>query len=333
MNNEFEIQKLIGYVTGNCPQEDVASVIEWIESSDENRALYENYKLIWDSANVKKQSLLIDVDSKWDDFKNRVAFESTTSENKTSILKVLIRISRVAAVIAVLLSVWIFSNKNEEQVPMVNQVAQALDVETPLLLPDGTEVIMNKGAEITYPEYFKGDVRKIDFRGEAFFNVAHNPEKPMTIATGDIRVKILGTSFNLCNCENSNEITLFLETGKVLFYSVDPVSNEVLEQVILVPGEKGIYNKSTGSITKGNFSGSNHLAWRSGVLNFVNAPLPEVLESVERAYGLNIESSSNLDNYHITARYVNESPETILQSLQLIYGFQCSKDGNNIIIK
>ena len=153
----------------------------------------------------------------------------------------------------------------------------------------------------------------------------------MIIASDNIRVKVLGTSFNLCNDINSDEITVYLETGKILFYSVND-NDDVLEQIILYPGQKGIYNRSTGLITKNNFLDKNHLAWKTGILEFVKAPLPDVIKVIEHTYRVDIESNLPLQNNLLTARFNNETTESILESLQIIYGFHFESANNKVII-
>ena len=53
----------------------------------------------------------------------------------------------------------------------------------------------------------------------------------------------------------------------------------------------------------------------------------------ENTYHLNVTSKLNLENYHLTARYQNETPENILQSIKVIYSLDYVIDGNNVTIK
>jgi len=332
MSRELEIQRLISYITDNCTDAERLTVELWINSSEENRSLYNEYKLIWNSSKVENNPVLIDINSKWDDFKLRTDFDNNNVEKSRSLFRtILINAGRVAAVIVFLFSIWLMFDK-EEQPESIRYAAETAQLADPFSLPDGTEVTFNKGSEVIYPEYFTHGIREIEFRGEAYFDVEHDAENPMMIVTGDIRVKVLGTSFNLCNYEDSDEIILYLESGKVQFYSVNPETEEILEQVILTPGERGVYNKTNGSITKGYFDGANHLAWKSGILNFVNAPLSDVVKAIEYTYKLNISSTKDLNEYHLTARFENETPESILESLQIIYGINYTIEGNTVTL-
>lgn len=160
-----------------------------------------------------------------------------------------------------------------------------------------------------------------------FFNVTSNPDKPMIIATDNVRVKILGTSFNLRNEKDSDIITIHLEEGKVLFYSVDE-NEQILEQIKLLPGELGIYNKKNATITKEVFNNSNYKSWETGTLDFVNAPLDEVIKTLEKTYNVSVNVNVPIDSYYLTAHYSHKSPNSIFDSFEMIFGLKIDqKDG------
>ncbi len=333
MDKEFHIQQLVSYITDNCSTEEQNEVKIWLKSSKDNQVIYDDFLEVWNSTSVKKESILVDLDNQWEDFKSRSSFNDASSIDikQPSVFKRFINIgSSIAAAIVFLFTVFMmFSDKQPE---IVNYYTDATNIEVNKVLPDGSCVNLNRSSNLDFPEFFTSSVREVSFNGEAFFNIAHNPDQPMIIATDNVRVKVLGTSFNLCNCDDSDEIVVYLETGKILFYSIDEYNGSILEQVILTPGEKGVYDKSTGAITKSVFSGNNHTAWKSGVLEFVNAPLDEVVEVLSNTYCIDITSDIQFNNYLLTARFENESPESILESLKVLYGFQYRIDEKAVSI-
>lgn len=337
MTDELNIQRLVSYITGNCSKKEQELVEQWLGMSDDNRMLFNDFKQAWASSAAVSQSCLIDIDKAWENFKKRANFVEpnpiiTAEDNKQfNIKSILVSVARIAALVVVLFGLYLLFDK-ENKVEYNNYCATAIQPDSPFVLPDGSNVFMNKGAEIEYPEQFSSDVRNISFKGEAFFDVSHNPQKPMVIAVGNVRVKVLGTSFNLCNYIDSDEITVHLETGKVLFYSVDDIDGSILEQIILHPGQKGIYNKNTGLITKQQTCNHNYMAWKTGVLEFVNAPLTDVINVIESTYRINVDSEISLSSYHLSARFNNETPESIFESLQIIYGFNYEIVDNSVLI-
>ena len=338
MSNEFHIQQLVSYLSGNCSKEEQLAVESWLKLSKDNQMMYNEFKQVWESTSVRTNSFLINVDSRWEDFKIRANFKEAShsaivDNNKQLFIKrFFINVTRVAAVIVFLFGLYLMFDK-EKQAETLNYSAAIAQTDSPFVLPDGSNIAFNKGANINYPEYFSSDTREVSFMGEAFFNIAHNPDKPMIIATENVRVKVLGTSFNLCNCLNSDEITVYLESGKILFYSVDSFDGNILEQIILTPGEKGVYNKTTGLITKCQFSDNNHIAWKTGKLEFVNTPLADVVQVLEKNFNINITSQLPLEDYYLTARFKDETPKSIFESLQVIYGFDYKIEGNSVLVQ
>ncbi len=314
-------------------------VEEWINSSDENKMMFEEFKKVWELSASKLEPLPIDVDQAWEKFKSLADFKEDKKpqieiqqpeKSKFQINKFLKVFAQIAAVIIILFGLY-FILGTKGKIEKLSVTASADQKSSPVLLPDGSSITMNEGAKIVYPEKFASDVRHINFRGEAYFNVASNPEKPMIIATDNVRVKVLGTSFNLCNNDN-NEISVYLESGKVLFYSVDNTDGTVLEQVILVPGQKAVFNKTTGLISKNEFNNNNFKAWKTGSLDFVNAPLSDVIRILEKTYNLTVESKVELDEQFLTASFNNETPQSIFETLQIIYGFDIEVEGDKVSI-
>jgi len=337
MTDELNIQRLVSYLTGNCSKKEQELVEQWLGMSDDNRMLFNDFTQIWSSTAADNSSCLFDIEKAWVNFINRSNFGEaipikTVENNKQfNIKSILVNVARIAALVVILFGLYLLFDK-ENRVEYNNYCATAIQPDSPFVLPDGSNIFMNKGAEIEYPEQSSSEVRNINFKGEAFFDIAHNPDKPMIIAAGNVRVKVLGTSFNLCNYIDNDEITVHLETGKVLFYSVDDIDGSIQEQVILHPGQKGIYNKNTGLITKQQTCDNNHLAWKTGALEFINAPLPDVIKALENTYKIDVVSEISLSSYNLSARFNDETPESIFESLRVIYGFNYEIVDNSVLI-
>ena len=174
---------------------------------------------------------------------------------------------RAAAAIVLLIGVYVLFFREGAPVHYTyDQVAA-----TPILLKDGSSVVLNKGSELTvYP--FSGRKRHVGLKGEAFFEVAHDPSKPFTVACGQTSTEVVGTSFNLK--ETSTGAEIFVVTGKIIFA---PESNPS-ESVALTAGEAAVYDKQTIKVVAN--PSSNVLAWRTHDLTFIRMPLSEVVEVI-----------------------------------------------------
>lgn len=309
-----------------------------MKDSPEVQALYDEYSQIWSFSGSSNQNISLDVNKDWEDLNKRInAIESISIELKPAGYSVSKRFVLVAARVAAVLIIafglfFLFNNISNDKTPVNISYTATEVIDAPLVLADGSEVFLNTGAEINYPENFTSEVREINFSGNAFFNIAHNPYKPFIISAGELQIEVLGTSFNLCTCPEADESILCLESGKVRFSSINIVDGSVKEQVILTAGEIGIFDKKTGLISKSEIQNRNYLAWKTGVLVFDKTPLDEVISAVEQTYGLKVESGKSLADLKLTARFDNEIPETIFESLQTIFGIQYSIDGKKVFL-
>lgn len=309
-------------------------VEEWINLSEDNRLLYVEFKKAWETTTVSNNNCEVDINKAWNKFKVLADFneEQNLQTTKTKISKrgILYYASRIAALVIVSFGIYFLFN-NEKPIDTVRYSSVVEQNNSPIILPDGSKITVKSGVEVEYPEYFSDDIRNVDFEGEAFFEVVSNPEKPMIIACENLRVKVLGTSFSLSNFKDSDEISVYLKSGKVLFYSVDENGN-INDQISLKPGQKGVYNKNSELISKFEIADENYIAWKTGVLEFVNAPLSDVINVLENTYNINVKCNYSIGDYSLTARFSNETPESILESLKVVYGFNYEINDNTILI-
>lgn len=150
-----------------------------------------------------------------------------------------------------------------------------------LLLPDGTKIWLNAATTISYPTRFTGQERRIKLSGEAYLEVAKDPQHPFIVETDKQTVKVLGTHFNVNTYSTDRTITT-LEEGAVRVSSLQGTKQSVL----LKPGEQSI---NTNILAVESADLESALAWKNGLLFFKDAPLTTVLEEVARWYDIDIE--------------------------------------------
>ncbi|SFC45629.1 FecR family protein [Flagellimonas taeanensis] len=222
--------------------------------------------------------------------------------------------ARVAASIALMAvvaySVHVYTKVEEKVEPIVEMTkttewGQKLN----LSLADGTQIRLNSGSTITYPDRFEGDVREVVLEGEAFFDVAKNPDKPFVIRSGEVLTTVLGTSFNINTYPDSQQIAVTVASGKVKVASHE-------NEIHLGPNEQGIFDKKTKTISKKMTDIATFLNWKDGIIHFEDTSLAQVVESLERWYGVTfVFENENLRNCHVTATYKNEMLPAVMESI------------------
>ena len=147
------------------------------------------------------------------------------------------------------------------------------------VLNDGTKVWMNSGSELVFPTRFRGDRREVKLKGEAYFEVVSDKQKPFYVQTEEATVRVLGTAFNVLAYREDGRVEVALLRGKVSFDVKE-------EEFLLEPGEIATWKQETGStmIREGNVQAI--VDWTSGRFNFEDISLVELAAKLERWYGV-----------------------------------------------
>lgn len=200
-----------------------------------------------------------------------------------------------------------------------------------ILLPDQTEVMLNRYSSLTYPLKFKGKDRKVKLRGEAYFEVSKDPEHPFKVEAEAVMVQVLGTHFNVEAYPQDNRVKTTLLEGSV---AVSPLADNE-ERLILSPNESAIYNKVNKSLTlHPEDNASEEIMWRNGTLLFRNITLQEIARQLSNAFHTHIHiEGAALQAYRMTATFSDgETLEEILLLLCRNQNFGYTKTNNIITI-
>lgn len=152
-----------------------------------------------------------------------------------------------------------------------------------LVLPDGTKVCMNALSELHYPGFFIGKNRKVQLRGEAFFEVAHDSNHPFIVETFACDVEVLGTKFDVEAHPEREEFITSLVEGKVRVTDRQNPANLIEMQ----PNEQ--VRHVNGRLVKGLIPEYEGFIWRDGLIGFRDASFMELLRQFEKYYGVRIE--------------------------------------------
>ena len=169
--------------------------------------------------------------------------------------------------------------------------------------------------KLLFPLEFKGNSRKVELVGEAFFEVTTNPDKPFIVKTNAINVKALGTAFNIQAYSTSNEISTTLVRGKVV---LERESAGIVKQFAeLKPSERAVFNRDAKAV---NISDEEDLdkfiGWKDGKLVFFNDPIEDVAEKIGNWYNVTIKINKNeLKRFRFTATFTDEPIEQVLDLL------------------
>ena len=153
-----------------------------------------------------------------------------------------------------------------------------------ITLADGTRIWLNAGSQLSYPVKFKGNTREVYLAGEAFFEVESDPAKPFHVITGDMKIQVTGTKFNVTSYSSDQTTQAVLLSGKI-----DAARNKRFARPVeLEPGERIVYNRLEDNMEKDLVDVELYASWVNGYLRFDNEPVENIFKKLERYYNKNI---------------------------------------------
>ncbi|MFA5328573.1 MAG: FecR family protein [Prolixibacteraceae bacterium] len=193
-----------------------------------------------------------------------------------------------------------------------------------LFLPDGSVLFLSPGTKVNYDQNFNRKTREIELvKGNAFFKVARNPQKPFIITSGAIKTKVLGTSFNIHMGIDGLRVTV--HTGKVNVFSDS-------ESVNLVPLQEASYSMANAHLSISTVSLAAISQWYNSDITLADQNLKTILDLVDQKYGLEtIRVEQKLLDLRATVFIAREATlESILQQINYITNLKLEVHGKEI---
>ena len=203
----------------------------------------------------------------------------------------------------------------------VEEVTRRGEIRT-VVLPDQTEVTLNAESRLTYPAVFTNE-RSVELQGEALFDVTSDADRPFTVTTTDMKVRVLGTVFDVKAYPGDDISLVSVASGKVEVGLAN-------EKITLTQNYQAKMDKTTGSFEKLTIDADSYLSWINGALYFYRTPVREVVNILNRQYPqVDIELAEGDYSNQISGEYENGyTAEEILKSIVYITGLKCKKTGN-----
>lgn len=316
--NKIDIsEKLLAkYFSNQCSPEEVLQIETWINSSSENKKQFEKIKSNWDEFDIVPRMLYIPSQNlMWSKIEQKIktAPEVIFTHTRSFVLKAI----SVAAIISFTLGLGATLIYSEYKKPSFNIPSQKYTVKAPsgqksqLTLPDGTNVWLNSGAEISYYSDFNFNNRKVELTGEAYFDVTKSDHKHFTVKADQIDVVVLGTKFNVKSVLEDPNIKITLLEGSVDIYS--NIDKQILTN--LQPNQKVEIQKDGLAFKVLQHDAHIDCLWTQNQLYFNNTPVNELWSTLENWYGINmtIVNANPKQTYRFKLK-----TESLLELLQLI---------------
>ncbi|MCC8154735.1 MAG: FecR family protein [Tannerellaceae bacterium] len=304
--------------------------MEWLQQKEENKKQFMQLRDIWLASTPIPHAGSGYTEQAFQRF-----IQQTKPTEKIETKKHSLWFTRIAA--AVILSLiclgggyWLGTDRwsKIENAVVMNHFIMGKESKGSITLPDGSIAWLNAESELTYPENFSASERKVQLKGEGYFQVKEDKKRPFWVETGDIQVEVLGTWFDVKNYENRNITETTLLSGSVAVYI-----SSINRRLTLKPNEKFVWNKNEHSYSVDSVTGSDYILWTNDRLVMTNERLSDILFRLERWYNIEIKYDRNIPHdtrLSLTVR--RESKEEIFKLLELIAPVKCKINEHNVMI-
>ncbi|MDR0429759.1 MAG: FecR family protein [Tannerellaceae bacterium] len=305
------------YVEGNVTIEEIGTVVDWLDASEENVREFMALHKLYDISLLNKQ-----------------AYKQATSASKQTIpfKKMAYELLKIAAIFLILWigMQWFYNRPEEENVMAYQTLSVPAGQRAELTLPDNTKVWLNAKSKLTYPTNFEKGSRKVELDGEAFFDITYLEKQPFIVQTDKMSIEVLGTEFNVVDYTDHNISDVSLLKG-----SVKLKANGVSQEYILKVNEK--VQLKDGKLHTSAIVDLDYYKWKEGLLCFNNETVGDIIKKLQLYFDIKIDvKRQELLKFRYTGKFrTKDGVEQVLKVLQLEHKFSYVKNSelNTITIK
>ncbi len=298
MEKEYLPELLKKYLRGECTPQELEAIDEWFLSHEHNP---DDARLI---NNIERERLenkmLSRIKANVQSSEKEISFPHTTSQSismrgwyKVAASLAMFLVAGLAVILYSKRHTLLAENNDISEVRTSRFTNTARTVAT-RVLSDGTVIMLQPNGSVEFPEVFPSTKREILLTGEAFFDVTKDKNRPFIITTGEVTIKVLGTSFNVKAYHGAKEITVAVKTGKVSVYaktvSETIQNNSQKEEIILTPNQEVVYNTVDENFSKKIVANPQIILAKPTLfeMRYDATPVSRIFKVLEDNYGIDI---------------------------------------------
>lgn len=311
--------------------EEDRQLMRWTDDN-RNKEVFDELQQVWQKVQNNASSYVPDSNRYWKELSKRMGATDNGVRPKpnTKPLSFISFIRRYAAVaciaLVVIFSISFYLGIKVGQPKVEELVYNNLIGKSRMTLPDGTEVWLHSKTSLTCDTYYDWKYRQIHLTGEAYFDVAHNKDKPFIIQTEGMKVIVHGTKFNIESFPDSGNTFVSLVEGSVALETS-------IEKRFLKPGEMATYNKNSNQLTVEKTNVDFESSWAKDKLVFEKRPLGVICKFLSKWYNVKIKLDPRLsDKYLYTFKLQKESLEEVMRIMNRIHPMNYTFNEQNELI-
>jgi transmembrane sensor len=219
------------------------------------------------------------------------------------------------------------TNLTDENEGGFNEITTPKGGQFSIVLEDGSKVWLNASSSLRFPKKFAAQQRKVELKGEAYFEISKNANRPFYVAANNATVKVLGTHFNISNYVEDNFTKTTLLEGSVEMTALG-------SKEMLVPNQEALYLNNSKKIEVKNAPyAQDAIAWKEGVFMFRDENIQSIMQKISRWYDVDVVYNKEALNEQFSgsiSKYQNI--DKVLKQLQLTGSLNFKVEGRRVYV-
>lgn len=320
---------IIKFLNGECNTDELRAVQEWLDAD----AAHADALFRLESVHRRVGAASIsgrEVSQHLRDLHRRIDADDKIVQRRVSLHVNLRRAAVIAGVIILgAMAYWLAGSDGPLRGPKMLVAMATGNHPRVVRLADGTSVWLKAGSELRYPAEFRRDERRVELKGEGYFEVSKNRHQPFVVAGGPVDVKVLGTKFDFTIGHNNQLVSVSLIEGSV---EVRDVKRDAM--LLLKPNQRVTVNTLTGHQKVENMDTRIVAAWHDHLIPFTNANISDIAHTIEELYGVRVHVSTDVDKTqtYSGAVYLASNIDSVLSLIRSTVPISYRRKGNTVWI-
>ena len=225
--------------------------------------------------------------------------------------------------------------------PVFDQYQTEIGEQLAVELVDGSIVTLNTNSAIEV-RYSRNE-RRIDLvRGQAAFDVAHEPDRKLSVHSSHGTITALGTSFDVYQRLDGLVVTLL--DGAVVVerpciescseYSASHEQSERSTRIDLAPGQQAFLSNDESTIRVADVDAKKQLSWTAGKIHIVDMELRDAVSEMNRYLVNEIAlNDDELATHRVSGVFNADEPEVFVATMEMLLPVIAVDRGDSILIQ
>lgn len=243
------------------------------------------------------------------------------------------RSAAAAIVVGVLLTSFFYLHQKPALPGTADVVNNSRKQNRLIQLPDGSTVLLSYGSKLSYaPSFGQSGTRDVYLEGRAYFDIEHDPSRPFSVHTNDVKTTVLGTAFDVQTVNHDKQVIVTVTRGKV------KVSNPARTLDVITPDQQLVYDRQKGKAEKKVVDAVSLLRWKDEADLFLdNVTFEEAVQVLKDRFNVTItfRDQELKKSRFTTVLLKDENLEQIIKSICAFHNAVCQydKDSSSLVIR